>query len=84
MAIDYIYTPAFDSGGLLWPLIFDRLMVGVFLAQFIVVAVLGVKQGTIAVRPSLPCSHSRGLICLHAGTSDVPSADNYLGLLGPH
>jgi hypothetical protein len=47
---DYIYTPAFDSGGLLWPLLFDRLMTGVFLAQFIVVAVLSVKEGTVAVR----------------------------------
>eukprot|EP00730_Choanoeca_flexa_P008176 TRINITY_DN12454_c0_g1_i1.p1 TRINITY_DN12454_c0_g1~~TRINITY_DN12454_c0_g1_i1.p1 ORF type:complete len:666 (+),score=162.36 TRINITY_DN12454_c0_g1_i1:270-2000(+) len=44
----YIFTPAFDSGGLLWPLIFDRLMTGIFLAQFIVVAVLGVKEGSVA------------------------------------
>eukprot|EP00045_Choanoeca_perplexa_P014893 m.178189 g.178189 ORF g.178189 m.178189 type:complete len:877 (+) comp16830_c0_seq1:105-2735(+) len=50
----YIYTPAFDSGGLLWPLIFDRLMTGVFLAQFIVVAVLGVKEGTVAAPLMFP------------------------------
>jgi hypothetical protein len=56
---DFVYNPAFDSGGLLWPLLFDRLMLGLMIAQFVVTAVLGVKEAKIAVsEPNQPNNHT--------------------------
>ena len=46
----YVYRPSPDSGGLLWPLMFNRLMVGMLVSQLTVAGVLSVKEATIAVR----------------------------------
>eukprot|EP00054_Salpingoeca_dolichothecata_P014176 m.79523 g.79523 ORF g.79523 m.79523 type:complete len:798 (+) comp20860_c0_seq3:205-2598(+) len=44
----YVHMPLFESGGAMWPRMFNRVMVGVLLSQIVVLGVLGVKKAAIA------------------------------------
>lgn len=50
----YVYMPAFEGGGQLFPVLFQRIMVACVVAQLTIIGVLGVKGGSIQAPLLIP------------------------------
>ncbi|EDQ93051.1 uncharacterized protein MONBRDRAFT_22418 [Monosiga brevicollis MX1] len=50
----YVYRPTPDSGGLLWPMLFNRLMVALLIAELVVAGVFSVKNNPPVAAMMLP------------------------------